>query len=150
MVSELHGESASGEREAALLEAADLMKLMGNPNRLAILCRLSEGEASVGEMEETLGIRQPTLSQQLGELRKAGLIADRRAAKVVFYRLADTRALVVVKHVHAVFCNRPTAPLGAAEEMLERMPTGDGARADVHAAVFGRIVAETERARLFT
>jgi DNA-binding transcriptional ArsR family regulator len=44
----------------AIGDAADLLKLMANANRLAILCRLSEGEASVSEMEETLGIRQPT------------------------------------------------------------------------------------------
>lgn len=53
-------------RDPRVVEAADLIKLMANPNRLAILCRLSEGEASVGEMEATLRIRQPTLSQQLG------------------------------------------------------------------------------------
>lgn len=91
-------------RNAGILAAADLLKPMANPNRLAILCRLAEGEASVGEMEDTLGIRQPTLSQQLGELRKVGLIDHRRVAKSVFYRLSDERARALVGHLHELFC----------------------------------------------
>lgn len=97
-------------RDAMILEAADLLKLIGNPNRLAILCRLCEGEASVGEMETELGIRQPTLSQQLGEFRKAGLVGFRREAKVVFYSLADGRTRSIIGHIHGLFCGDASRP----------------------------------------
>ena len=117
-------------RNAQVIAAADLLKLMANPNRLAILCRLAEGEVSVGEMEESLGIRQPTLSQQLGELRKTGLIRDRRAAKSVFYSLSDQRARALVERLQELFCSpssceeqtreapaaSPEAPVPAKEE----------------------------------
>ena len=59
-------------------EASELLKLIANANRLAIVCYLMETEASVSALEEELGIRQPTLSQQLTELREAGVIEGRR------------------------------------------------------------------------
>ncbi len=102
-------------RNARVIAAADLLKLMANPHRLAILCRLAEGETSVGEMEESLGIRQPTLSQQLGELRKTGLIRDRRAARSVFYSLSDERARALVERLHELFCS----PSGRKEQTRE-------------------------------
>ena len=102
-------------RNPQVIAAADLLKLMANPNRLAILCRLAEGEVSVGEMEESLGIRQPTLSQQLGELRKTGLIRDRRVAKSVFYSLSDQRARALVERLHELFCS----PSGREEQTRE-------------------------------
>src|ERR1700730_17365283 len=73
-------------------EASELLKTIPNPNRLSIVCLLLEGERSVTELESELGIRQPTLSQQLGEVRAAGIVATRRAAQHVFYGLADDRA----------------------------------------------------------
>ncbi|WP_342752361.1 metalloregulator ArsR/SmtB family transcription factor [Acuticoccus kandeliae] len=109
--------------------AAELLRLLANPNRLAILRRLADGEASVGEIERTLGIRQPTLSQQIGELRKAGLVADRRQGKAMVYRLVDPRAAALIDHLFA----RDPAPAG-----------GKGTRpakpAPAHAAVFARVL----------
>lgn len=72
--------------------AADFLKGMANANRLMILARLARSEASVGEIETELGIRQPSLSQQLGALREAGLVEARREAKQVFYQLASEKA----------------------------------------------------------
>ena len=85
-------------------EAVALLKRLGHPMRLQIVCRLVEGEMSVAEMEEELGLRQPSLSQQLGELRNAGIIEARRKAKNVVYRLADTKAERLVATLHALFC----------------------------------------------
>ena len=59
-------------------EASDFLKKLSNPNRLMIVCALVEGERSVRELEDGLGIRQPGLSQQIAELREAGLIAGRK------------------------------------------------------------------------
>lgn len=64
-----------------------LFKTLGSAHRLNILVFLSAGERNVRDIEETLRIRQPTLSQQLGELRAAGLVIGRRCARAVFYQL---------------------------------------------------------------
>ena len=76
--------------------AADLMKLLGHPHRLMILCQLAEGEKSVGELAELLNVRQAALSQQLALLRKDGMVSTRRQAQNVFYSLAreDVRSLM--------------------------------------------------------
>ncbi|GHA92407.1 hypothetical protein GCM10009069_14280 [Algimonas arctica] len=65
------------------------LKLISNPNRLMIVCRLLYNEMSVGDIEEELQIRQPTLSRELGHLREAGVISPRRQSKVVFYSLTS-------------------------------------------------------------
>lgn len=65
------------------------LKAIAHPVRLHILEVLSAGERNVGEIEQAAGIGQPALSQQLGVLRKAGLVETRKEAKLVFYRLAQ-------------------------------------------------------------
>lgn len=71
--------------EAALVEA---LKALAHPLRWRILRTLASGERNVGEIEQATGIGQPALSQQLGVLRKAGLVVTRKDAKLVFYALA--------------------------------------------------------------
>jgi len=71
-------------------DVAARLKLLSNPNRLLIVCRLLDGELSVGDIETELGIRQPTLSRELGHLRDADIISPRRQSKVVFYSLTNT------------------------------------------------------------
>jgi ArsR family transcriptional regulator len=71
--------------------------------RLVILCRLLDGELAVSGFETELGLKQPSLSQQLGQLREAGLVATRRASKSVFYRLADARVHTVLAALRAAF-----------------------------------------------
>jgi DNA-binding transcriptional ArsR family regulator len=85
--------------------ASGLLRSLGNPSRLAIICLLLEGERSVMEMEAALGIRQPTLSQQLAALRRAGLIEGRRALKHVFYRVCDDRAARIVATLRTMFAD---------------------------------------------
>ena len=77
--------------------ASELLALLGNPNRLAITCLLLEGERSVMALEVALEIPQPTLSQQLGLLREAGIIEGRRVARRVFYRVVDDRVRSIVE-----------------------------------------------------
>lgn len=88
-----------------VVEATDFLKKVAHPNRLMIVCALVDGERSVRDLEDTLGIRQPGLSQQLGELREAGLIAGRKESKSVFYRLADARVAAFVSVMHRLFCD---------------------------------------------
>lgn len=79
--------STAAEMADKATEVADLLKLLGNPNRLMIACRLLDGEISVGDIETELGIKQPTLSRELARLRDDGIIHGRRQSKVVFYSL---------------------------------------------------------------
>ena len=72
-------------------EAVDAFKAIGHPSRLRILDLLKAGERNVGEIEAATGIGQPALSQQLGVLRKAGLVETRKEAKLVFYRRDEER-----------------------------------------------------------
>jgi DNA-binding transcriptional ArsR family regulator len=85
-------------------EASAFLKKVSNPDRLMVCCALVDGEHSVREQEDLLGIRQPGLSQQLAELREAGLVAGRKEGKQVFYRLADPRIATFIHTMHALFC----------------------------------------------
>jgi len=89
---------------ASSAAASALLKAMANPDRLLLLCQLSQGELCVSELEEQLGIRQPTLSQQLGVLREEGLVQTRRDGKQVYYRIASAAALAVLQVLYAQFC----------------------------------------------
>jgi DNA-binding transcriptional ArsR family regulator len=88
-------------------KASAFLKALAHENRLMILCILAEGEKSVGELEELLSLRQPTVSQQLARLRANGLVAPRRDGKTIYYRLASEDAQVVIGAVYDVFCRRP-------------------------------------------
>lgn len=111
-------------------EVAELLKVAANPNRLRILCRLEEGECSVAQIEQELGIRQPTLSQQLGELREAALVTTRREHKSVVYSLTDKRTVALLAALNEIFRIRPTS--GSAPRS---QPAGRGHQDQ--AAVFG-------------
>jgi DNA-binding transcriptional ArsR family regulator len=71
--------------------------------RLQILCRLLVGELAVGGFESELGLKQPNLSQQLGQLREAGLVTTRREAKAVFYSLVDERVRIILDALRHAF-----------------------------------------------
>lgn len=90
--------------QAAATNACALLKVLANPDRLLLMCQLSQEELSVGELEERLGIRQPTLSQQLGILRENGLVATRREGKNIFYSVASGPALAVMTVLYEQFC----------------------------------------------
>lgn len=90
-------------REAADAACA-LMKVLSNPDRMLLLCQLSEGEKNVGELQELLGIMQPTLSQQLAVLREEQLVETRREGKNIYYRIASPQALAVLETLYAQYC----------------------------------------------
>jgi ArsR family transcriptional regulator len=84
--------------------ASNFLKGMANETRLVILCALAEGEKNVGELEDILGIRQPTLSQQLARLRADKLVRTRRESKQIFYSLASEEAELVLGLLYKLFC----------------------------------------------
>jgi DNA-binding transcriptional ArsR family regulator len=89
-------------------KACRLMKVLSNSDRLMLLCQLSLGEKRVGELEEILGIVQPTLSQQLTVLRDEELVSTRREGKNIYYQIASPQALAVMNILYAQFCAPPT------------------------------------------
>ena len=84
--------------------ASNFLKALANENRLIILCCLAESEKNVGELEIMLGIRQPSLSQQLARLRADGLVATRRDSKQIYYRLASAAAQQMIGLLYNMFC----------------------------------------------
>lgn len=91
------------ERKAA--EAAGLLKLLANENRLLILCRLAlKGEMPVNDIAEAVGLSQSALSQHLAKMREEGLVATRREAQTVFYRIADQNAARLLMLLKDIYC----------------------------------------------
>lgn len=93
------------ELRASADQACRLMKALSNPDRLMLLCQLAQGELRVGELEQRVGVAQPTLSQQLGVLRDEGLVSTRRDGKAVYYRIDSPQAQAVMHTLHQQFCN---------------------------------------------
>lgn len=90
-------------------EAAGLLKVLAHEGRLLVMCHLSGGELSVGEINERVALSQSALSQHLAVLRAEGLVVTRRQGQSIFYRLADTGARQVLAVLHDLYC-------GAAQE----------------------------------
>lgn len=90
--------------QASAAKACALLKVLAHTDRLVLLCRLAQGEFCVGELESDLGIRQPTLSQQLGVLRQEGLVDTRREGKHIYYRLISEDAAAVMQVLHSRIC----------------------------------------------
>ena len=84
--------------------AARFLKALGNERRLQILCRLHDGEASVGALQQALGLSQSALSQHLARLRKDRLVLTRRESQTIYYSLAETAVSEVIAVLHNRFC----------------------------------------------
>ena len=112
MIQQIH-EVVPVEIEQLRVHAADataLLKSLANPDRLLLLCQLVEGEKTVSELEGLTGIRQPSLSQQLGVLRGESLVSTRREGKWIYYRVASEQALEILATLHRIFCDPENPP----------------------------------------
>lgn len=89
---------------ASATQACALLKVLSNPERLLLLCQLTQGEQCVGELETALGIQQPTLSQQLGVLRQEQMVDTRREGKQIYYRIASAEAMAVMQVLYQLYC----------------------------------------------
>lgn len=94
-LSELHDKAA---------HAVELLKAMANEWRLMILCQLSEGEKTVSELQQILGLSQSALSQHLAVLRRERIVKATKQAQSVSYSLAGDDATRVMLTLHEVFC----------------------------------------------
>ena len=88
----------------AVGQAVGALKVLANEDRLLLLCQLSQGEMCVGDLEQALDIRQPTLSQQLGVLRAEGVVETPRDGKRIYYSLADAQLMQVVDLLYRLYC----------------------------------------------
>lgn len=84
--------------------AEALLKAIANSHRLMVLCSLHDGELSVGELNLRVPLSQSALSQHLATLRKANLLACRREAQTIYYRLNDPNAVAIIETLHRLFC----------------------------------------------
>ncbi len=93
-----------GELHDMASHAVELLKAMANEWRLMILCQLAEGEKTVSELQEILGLSQSALSQHLAVLRREKIVRARKHAQSVSYSLAGDEAPKVMNTLHEVFC----------------------------------------------
>lgn len=96
--------------------ASALLKAMGNPHRLTILCHLIDTERSVGELERIVGLSQSALSQHLARLRRDGLVKTRRCAQTIYYSLAGDEAASVLSTLYRLYCCDGAGSSGGVEE----------------------------------
>ncbi len=90
--------------EASAAQAAKLLRTLGNERRLMILCQLTDGERSVGELQPVVGLSQSALSQHLAVLREEGVVTTRREGQTIWYRIEDPAAVRVVATLAEIFC----------------------------------------------
>lgn len=93
-------------REDDIERASRSLKAMSHPLRLKILCTLGDQEISVQEIVENVGTSQSNISQHLAILRDKGILASRKHANRVYYRVGDARTLRLIDMMQQVFCNR--------------------------------------------
>lgn len=96
MATAAKSKKAMRDLESRAGEAAELLKLLANDQRLIILCRLSDAELSVSELGEYVNLAQSALSQHLAKLRAQGLVGTRREGQNIYYRLANPTAQKLV------------------------------------------------------
>jgi DNA-binding transcriptional ArsR family regulator len=89
-------------------EMAALLRMLGHPQRLLMLCRLDEGEASVGELVELTGLSQSSVSQHLATLREQGLVGARSQAQSRLYRIVDGKLSAMIRALCQI-CGKPVA-----------------------------------------
>ena len=87
-------------------KATAMLRVLANEDRLLLLCQLTEGEKNVTELEALLDIHQPTLSQQLGVLRREGLVETRREGKNIYYQVRDRKELTLLQTLYDLYCKK--------------------------------------------
>lgn len=94
---------ASFERQAGAV--AELLKALGNRRRLMVMCKLAEhGEMRVTDLATEVNLSQSALSQHLAKMRAEGLVAYRREAQALWYRIADPRCERLLATLHELYC----------------------------------------------
>jgi len=98
--------SEARQLEVKARDATALLAALANEHRLGILCELVEGERSVGALVHAVGLSQSALSQHLAKLRAARIVATRRNAQTIYYRLASNPAARIMSTLTEIYCRR--------------------------------------------
>jgi len=85
-------------------EIAELLKLMAHPLRMRVLCRIAQGECTVGEIVDQCEAPQPAVSQILAKMKSEGLVHARRDGKFIHYSIQDPRIGKLMKSFKKIFC----------------------------------------------
>ena len=85
-------------------QAVSLIKGLANESRLMVMCVLCEGERSVSDLNQRIGLSQSALSQHLAILRRQGLVQTRRQGQTIYYSLRNSAALKVIQTLHDEYC----------------------------------------------
>jgi DNA-binding transcriptional ArsR family regulator len=91
-------------------EICEIMTLLSNRSRLMILCLLTEGEKSVGELAEAIGSRDTAVSQQLAVLRRERIVKARREGQTMFYRIMRDDIGKMLAFLYDTYCGDAAAP----------------------------------------
>lgn len=93
------------DKDKDILQASRAIKAIAHPLRLKILCVLADKELSVQEIVDSVGTSQSNISQHLAILRDKEVLATRKDANRVYYRVGDPRTLKLVGMMRDVFCS---------------------------------------------
>jgi len=85
-------------------EVAVILKLLSNHYRLMILCCITEGELTVGDLNEQIDLSQSALSQHLAKLREHNIVATRRESQTIYYRIEDPKIKFLLQVLQDQFC----------------------------------------------
>jgi ArsR family transcriptional regulator len=91
-------------RSESINQASAAMQAIAHPVRLKILCLIGNAEISVLEIVDAVGTSQSNISQHLAVLRDTGILAARKEANKVFYRVGDPRVLQMIALTRQIFC----------------------------------------------
>lgn len=88
-------------------DICEIMTLLSNRSRLMILCLLSEGEKSVGQLAEAIGARDTAVSQQLAVLRRERIVKARREGQTMYYRIVRDDIGQLLAFLYETYCGDP-------------------------------------------
>ncbi|MBT4381367.1 MAG: winged helix-turn-helix transcriptional regulator [Gammaproteobacteria bacterium] len=90
--------------QTSATRASDMLKLLGHPHRLMVLCELKMGEKSVSELANKVGVSQSPLSQHLARMRYEDVVETRRDGQTVYYSLKEGEASLLIESLYEIFC----------------------------------------------
>lgn len=90
--------------EAKAEDAARMLFALANAKRLLALCHLLEGEKSVGQLAELVGLAPAALSQHLARLRDLRLVETRRDGQTIHYRIGSPEVTALLQTLHTIYC----------------------------------------------
>lgn len=119
-------QSTDDESDQIFSSAAELFKVLGTPVRLKIISALCRGEKNVTQLLAEIDTTQPNMSQHLATLHRAGVLAKRRDATQMYYRIGSERAATLCRAVctQIAFEMDPQADIPRAERLLQRGLSG--------------------------